>query len=108
MSEQIFTDQNFADEVLKSDQLVVVDFWAQWCGPCRVQGPIIEVLAKDKAGQGVKIGKLNVDDNPVTAQQYQVMSIPTLIFYKGGRPAYQVSGVQQREAIEKKIEELAG
>ena len=107
MPDVTFTDQNFEEEVLKSDVPVLVDFWAPWCGPCRVQGPIIEELAKEHEGKGVKIGKLNVDENPKTAQNYQVMSIPTLGFFKGGEMVGQAVGVQQKDDLEKKIEELS-
>jgi thioredoxin 1 len=79
-----FTDANFAAEVLKSDKPVLVDFWATWCGPCKMMGPIIDKLSKDLAAQ-VKIGKLDVDANPATAQEYGIQSIPTLILFKNGK-----------------------
>lgn len=97
-----FTDQNFSEEVLKSGQPVLVDFWAPWCGPCRVQGPIVVALAKEVAG--VKIGKLNVDENNQTATRYGVMSIPTLIIFKNGQPIEQMVGVQQKDQLKKKLE----
>ncbi len=81
---QEFTDDSFSKEVLQSDKPVLVDFWAPWCGPCKSLGPIIEKLSTDLASS-VKIGKLNVDDNPATAQEYGVMSIPTLLLFKGGK-----------------------
>ncbi len=81
---QEFTDGNFAKEVLQSDKPVLVDFWAPWCGPCKMIGPIVEKLSSELSPT-VKIGKLNVDDNPATAQEYGVMSIPTLLLFKGGK-----------------------
>ena len=88
-----FTDANFAAEVLQSDKPVLVDFWAPWCGPCKMVGPIVEKLAKELAGS-VKIGKLNVDDNPAMAQEYGVMSIPTMILFKGGKAVGTTMGFQ--------------
>ncbi|MCK6487166.1 MAG: thioredoxin [Planctomycetes bacterium] len=88
-----FTDATFEQEVLKSAKPVLVDFWAPWCGPCKMVGPVIEKLAKELEAT-VLIGKLNVDDNPATAQQYGVMSIPTMILFKGGKPVGQTMGFQ--------------
>jgi thioredoxin 1 len=88
-----FTDANFAAEVLKSDKPVLVDFWAPWCGPCKMVGPIVEKLAGE-LGATIKIGKLNVDDNPATAQEYGVMSIPTMLIFKGGKVAGSTMGFQ--------------
>lgn len=102
MSETNFTDQNFSEEVLKADKPVLVDFWAPWCGPCRVQGPIIDELEKEVSG--IKVGKLNVDENNQTAMQYSVMSIPTLIIFKNGQPVEQMVGVQQKDQLKKKLE----
>jgi len=88
-----FTDANFQTEVLASDKPVLVDFWAPWCGPCKMVGPVVEKLATDLAAT-VKIGKLNVDDNPNVAQEYGVMSIPTMILFKGGRVVAKTMGFQ--------------
>ncbi len=101
MAEVKITDDNFAAEVLKSDKPVLVDFWAPWCGPCRVQGPIVEALAKELTA--AKVGKLNVDENPKTAEKYGVMSIPTLIIFKAGQVAAQMVGVQTKEALKQKL-----
>ncbi len=88
-----FTDSNFQTEVLGSDKLVLVDFWAPWCGPCKMVGPIVEKLAKELEAT-VKIGKLNVDDNPGVATEYGIQSIPTMILFKGGKPVAQTMGFQ--------------
>ena len=106
MAEIIFTDQNFSDEVLNFSAPVLVDFWASWCGPCRVQGPIVEELAKDMKDKTVKIGKLNVDENSNTAQQFNIMSIPTLIIFKGGKVVESMVGVQSKESLTEKINAL--
>lgn len=99
---QQFSDQNFEQEVLKSEKPVLVDFWAAWCGPCQIMGPIIDELAeemKDKA----KIGKLNVDENRVTATNYSVMSIPTLIIFKDGKVVKQLVGVQNKDNLREEL-----
>lgn len=106
MAEIHFTDQSFDSEVLKAEVPVLVDCWAEWCGPCRVLGPVIEEIAKETEGQKVKVGKLNVDENPTTAQQYQIMSIPTLLFFKGGQVVAQMIGVQPKEKIKEKLTSL--
>lgn len=95
-----FTEQNFQQEVEQSQGLVLVDFFAEWCGPCRVMGPIIEELAgefKDKPE--LKIGKLNIDENTATAEKYGVMSIPTLILFKDGKKIEQLVGLQDKDSL---------
>ena len=98
-------DGNFEDEVLKSSSPVVVDFWAPWCGPCRMIAPITEKLAKEYASQ-VKFCKLNVDENRLAAQKYMVMSIPLLLFFKGGKVIEQITGAVAESALRSKVESL--
>jgi len=100
-----FTDQNFQAEVIKSDQVVLVDFYAEWCGPCQIQGPIVEELEKEYAGKA-KIGKLDVDSNQEIASAFQVMSIPTLILFKDGMPVEKFTGLQQKNDLADKINSL--
>jgi len=103
MSLFIFTDANFKKEVLESSLPVLVDFWATWCGPCKLISPIVEELAKEYAGR-IKIGKLNVDENPSVTSSYGIMSIPTLIFVKGGKVMEQASGAISKVDLKRKIE----
>lgn len=98
MAEITLTQENFEEEVLKSDKPVLVDFWAVWCGPCQMLGPTIEELAEEYEGK-VKVGKVNVDEQPELARQYGIMSIPTLIYFKDGQVAEQTMGVQPKESI---------
>jgi len=104
MSLQHFTDGNFKQEVLESRLPVMVDFWANWCGPCKMIGPVVEELAKEYAGK-MKIGKLDVDTNPKSASTYGIMSIPSLIFIKNGKVMDQVIGALNKVALKRKIEE---
>ncbi|MDD5110174.1 MAG: thioredoxin [Patescibacteria group bacterium] len=97
-------ENNFTAEVLKSDRPVLVDFWAPWCAPCRVQHPIIEQLAGELTG--VKFTELNVDEYPNIAGRYQIMSIPTLIVFSGGNPVVQLIGLQSKEALREKLQSL--
>jgi thioredoxin 1 len=97
------TDAKFEEEVIKSETPVLVDFWAPWCAPCRMVAPVLEELADAHKGK-VKICKLNVDENPVTAQNFEIRAIPTLLLFKGGRPAARMVGVRPKEEIEKEIE----
>ena len=99
-----FTDANFESEVLKSDSPVLVDFWAAWCGPCKMIAPVIEELAGELDGK-VKIGKLDVDANQQTMRAYGVRSIPTLMIFKNGERVDTLIGAQPKEAILSKLEE---
>lgn len=105
MSGIIITDTNFDSEVMKSSLPVLVDFWAVWCGPCRMQDPILEEIAREFEGK-VKITKLNVDENPNTAAKYSVMSIPTLLLFKNGEIVKQMIGVQSKETLEEEFKEV--
>ncbi|MCK9415129.1 MAG: thioredoxin [Candidatus Dojkabacteria bacterium] len=98
--EKVLTDSNFNDEI--STGLVLVDFWAPWCGPCRMLAPIIEEVAQEV--EGVSIGKLNVDENPQMAQQFQVMSIPMVVLFKDGEPVETLIGLRSKEAYLEAIE----
>jgi thioredoxin 1 len=106
MAEIILTDQNFEEEVIKSKVPVLVDFWATWCGPCQVVGPIIDELANQFDEKKIKIGKINIDESSKVAEKYGVMSIPNLIFFKDGKIAEQMVGVSSKEALEEKIKEM--
>ena len=96
------TDQSFEKDVLQSDQPVLVDFWAAWCGPCRMIAPTVEALAKEYAGKA-KVAKLNVDDNQLIPSQYNIRGIPTLLLFKGGRVQEQLVGAAGRDVIENMI-----
>ena len=98
-----FNDANFKSEVLDSNQLTVVDFWAEWCGPCRAIGPVIEELSKEYEGK-VNIGKLNVDVNPQVSMDYGITSIPAILFIKGGQVVDKLVGAQPKGNFVKKIE----
>lgn len=100
-----FTDGNFNSEVIANNEPVLVDFWAPWCAPCRVQSPIVESLAKELAGKPVKIGKLNVDENPETAQRYGIMSIPTIMIFKKGKVVQQMVGMQSKDKLATALQE---
>lgn len=101
-----FTDSDFEKEVLKSDIPVVVDFFAEWCGPCKAMAPIIDELAKSYDGK-VKIGKIDVDASPDSAQKYGIMSIPTMVFFKDGKEVDRVSGAMTKETLMEKLDALA-
>ncbi|HWV57370.1 MAG TPA: thioredoxin [Longimicrobiales bacterium] len=101
------TDANFADEVEGADRLTIVDFWAVWCGPCRVIAPILEQLAEEYDGK-VKVAKLDVDSNVQTATRFGVRSIPTLIFFKDGKVVDTVVGAVPKQQIERRIQQHLG
>lgn len=105
MADTTFTDQNFEAEVLKSPTPVLVDFWAVWCGPCKIVSPVIDELAKEYEGR-LKVGKLNVDENQESSGRYSVMSIPTIMLFKDGQPVKAVVGAQPKENFKKAIDEV--
>ena len=97
-------DRDFIQEVLESDTPVLVDFWADWCAPCKMVAPLIDELAEEYDGK-IKFTKVDVDDNPQTAMQYGIRSIPTLLVFKGGAPVDQVVGVVPKAALKKRLDE---
>jgi len=97
-----FTDANFQTNVLESDKLTVIDFWAEWCGPCRAIGPVIEELSKEYQGR-VNIGKVNVDNNPDVSVKYGITSIPAILFIKGGQVVDKQIGAVPKSVLDKKI-----
>ena len=98
-----FTDSNFETNVLKSDKLTIVDFWAEWCGPCRAIGPVIEELSKEYDGK-INVGKVNVDVNPQVSMNYGITSIPAILFIKGGKVVDKQIGAVPKSILEKKIQ----
>ena len=100
-----FKDDNFEAEVIKSEKPVLIDFWAPWCGPCQVMGPIIEELA-DEVGDKVKVGKLNVDENPGVAQKFDIISIPTIKIFKDGKEIKNFVGVQAKDSLKEELEKI--
>ena len=97
------TDSNFQAEVLESETPVLVDFWAPWCGPCRIVHPVLEQIAQER-GEALRIVKLNVDENQQTAMTYEILSIPTLILFKGGEVAKKVIGAYPKQKLEAELE----
>ncbi|MDA1227768.1 MAG: thioredoxin [SAR202 cluster bacterium Casp-Chloro-G4] len=97
-------DNSFQQEVLDSDQPVLVDFWAEWCGPCKLIAPLVDELAQEYDGK-VKFAKVNVDDNPKTAMEYGIRGIPTMLIFKGGRPVKQVVGAVAKSVLQESLEE---
>ncbi|MGB9886862.1 MAG: thioredoxin [Moorellales bacterium] len=99
------SDRDFEQEVLQSDRPVIVDFWAEWCGPCRRMAPIVEELAQDYAGR-VKVAKVNVDQNAELSGRYGIMSIPTLLFFKGGQVVERLVGLRPKQELARVVESL--
>jgi thioredoxin 1 len=97
------TDQDFDERVLRSDTPVLVDFWAEWCVPCHMVSPVVEEIGRDK-GEALQVAKLNIDDNPDITRKYGVMSIPTLMLFKGGEEAARVVGARGKDALLKEID----
>lgn len=98
-----FTDDSFENDVLNADEPVLVDFWAEWCGPCRMVGPIVEELAGEYEGKA-KIGKVNVDDNPQVSMKYGIRSIPSMLIFKNGEVVDQIVGAVPKNQLKKQLE----
>ncbi len=103
MSHTVITTDNFESKVLQAKQPVLVDFWAVWCGPCKVLEPIVDQIAEEYAGK-VTVGKVNVDEHPTISQQFQVLSIPTLLLFKDGQPVETLIGVHSKADIAAKLD----
>lgn len=106
MATVVGTDSNFQEEVLKSDKPVLVDFWATWCGPCKMVKPVVEKLAGEYDGK-VKVVEVDVDQNPQLSGQFGIMSIPTLMFFKGAQPVKTMIGAQGEEALKREFDAVA-
>jgi thioredoxin 1 len=102
------TEDNFSDEVADSSDLVMVDFWATWCGPCRVVAPVVEELAESYADKGLKVGKLDVDQNPGLSARFGVRSIPTILFFRDGEVVDKLVGAMPKPYFQEKIDALLG
>lgn len=102
MAVMTITNENFKQEVLQSDVPVLVDFWATWCGPCKMFSPIIDAFAEENEGR-VKVGKVNVDEQQALAQEFGILSIPTVVCFKNGKPTQTAVGVQQKENLKAMI-----
>ena len=99
------TDSTFDEEIGAADEVVIVDFWAEWCGPCKMISPILEEIATEQAGK-VRVAKLNVDDNPDDARRYEVMSIPTLIVFRDGQPVKRMIGAKGKGQLLQELDEF--
>lgn len=106
-SVQTFTDANFQTEVLQSDKPVLVDFWAPWCGPCKMLAPTIDTLATEYSGR-IQVGKMNTDDNPQTASSYNISAIPTVLLFKGGQIVDKFVGVVGKDKLAKSLDSHLG
>ncbi|MEE4025468.1 thioredoxin [Gordonia sp. PKS22-38] len=100
-------DATFADEVLGSDKPVLVDFWATWCGPCRMVAPVLEEIARDHADK-LTVAKLDVDENPAVARDFKIMSIPTMILFEGGKPSKTIVGAKGKAALLRELDDVVG
>lgn len=101
-------DDDFQEEVLNGDGITVVDFWAPWCGPCRMMAPILNDIAIEFAGRGVRVVKVNTDLAQETALQFEIRSIPTLIFFKDGEPLFQFAGLVPKKVLDRELNTLLG
>jgi thioredoxin 1 len=99
------TDQDFTTQVLESDKPVLVDFWAEWCGPCKMVAPVVEEIAAEHA-EKLTVAKLNIDENPATAREYQIMSIPTMSVFQGGRRVKDIVGAKPKAALLRDLAEF--
>ncbi|KRV47312.1 thioredoxin [Wenjunlia vitaminophila] len=104
-STKVVTDASFEDEVLKSDKPVLVDFWAEWCGPCKLVSPVLEAIAAEHS-DAISVVKLNIDENPETASKYGIMSIPTMSVYRNGEVVKTIVGAKPKNALERDLAEF--
>ena len=102
---KVVTDSTFEQEVLKSDKPVIVDYWAEWCGPCRMVAPVLEEIASENA-EKIQVVKLNIDENPTIAQKYGIMAIPTMNVFSGGQVVKQIVGAKPKSAMLKELSEF--
>ncbi len=107
MGATVVTDAEWTTEVLEADKPVLIDFWAEWCGPCRMVSPIVDEIA-DEHSDALKVMKLNVDENPATAREYGIMSIPTLLVFSGGQPTKRIVGAKGKAALLSDLSEFVG